>query len=102
MLYRVRRELDDTAAPGPWIAAAHALAAKGIISEDGLRYFLEIFLECVTLRSTVSDPEMLRLSEEMRRVELAHGLGEDDYWLLDEAPAEWRALSDAWERRDDE
>ncbi len=44
---------------------------------------------------------MLRISSEMQRIERAHGLTEDEYWTLDEAPPDWRALSEEWDRRDD-
>ena len=100
ILFRIRKELDGSPEPGPWLAAARSLEARGVISADAVVYFAEIFLECVTLQATGSDPELLHLHDEMERVERAHGLREDEYWHLDEAPAEWNALNEAWERRD--
>lgn len=99
---RIREELDRTPEPGPWIAAARALEATGAISSDAVYYFAEIFLECLTAHAAWHDAEMLRLYGEMNRVKRAHGLGDDDDWLVHEAPAEWQALNAAWERRDDE
>lgn len=37
----------------------------------------------------------------MERVKRAHGLDEDEDWLLTDAPAEWQALNAAWDRRDE-
>ncbi len=100
ILWRIREELDRNPDPGPWIAAARALAAEGTISDDAVFYFVEIFLECVTAHAAVNDPEMVRLGEEMIGIERAHGLDEDEAWLVSEAPAEWHALNAAWDRRD--
>jgi len=102
ILERIRVELDRTPEPGPWIAAARSLEAKGAISADAVYYFVELFLECITAQAAWNDPEMLRLYGEMDRVKREHGLGEDDDWLVHEAPAEWQALNAAWDRRDEE
>lgn len=102
ILGRIREELDRTPEPGPWIAAARALAAKGAVTADAVYYFVEIFLECITARAAWNDPEMLRLDGEMNRVKREHGLDEDDDWLVHEGPAAWQALNAAWDRRDHE
>lgn len=99
---RIREELDRTPEPGPWIAAARALEAKGAISTDAVYYFVEIFLECITAQAAWNDPELLRLYGEMNRVKREHGLGEDEDWLVHEAPAAWQTLNAAWDRRDEE
>lgn len=102
ILFRIREELDRTPEPGPWIAAARALAAKEAISADAVYYFVEIFLECITARAASNDPEMLRLYGEIDRVKLESGLDEDEDWLVGEGPPEWQALTAAWDRREEE
>ncbi len=82
-------------------AAARSLEARGIISVDASVYFTERFLECVSFHASNTDAELVRLSAEMRRIEKEHGLSEDDFWAIDEAPPEWRVLSNAWDQRDD-
>lgn len=99
---RIREELDRTPEPGPWIAAARALAAKEAISADAVYYFVETFLDCITARAYSNDPEILRLNGEIDRVRFEYGLSEDEDWLVNEGPPEWRALTAAWDRRDDE
>lgn len=102
MLRRIRDDLDATIESGPWIAGARTLNERLIISDDTLYYFVELFTECLVYEGSRSDSELVRISDEMQQIERAHGLGEDDYWRIDEAPAEWRSLNDAWERRADE
>jgi hypothetical protein len=99
MLGRVRQDLDARPEPGPWIVAARTLSERLIISFDALYYFAELFTECLLLEASGTDPELLRIESEMETLERAHGLREDEYWHLDDAPEEWRALSDAWDRR---
>ncbi len=98
---RILIELDESCSLGPWIAAARSLEARGIISFDAAVHFAERFLECISFRSSSTDAEKVRLSEGMQRIEKEHGLTEEEYWTLDEAPPEWLALSEAWDRRDD-
>ena len=102
ILGRIREELDRTPEPGPWIAAARSLEAQGAISADAVYYFVELFLECITAHAAWNDPELLRIYGEMNRVKREHSLGEDDDWLVHEAPAAWQTLNAAWERRDEE
>jgi hypothetical protein len=101
MMRRIVIELDESAEPGPWIAAARSLEARAIISFDAVVHFTEKFLESVSFRSSTSDAEMVRLSDEMERIERSHGLTEDEHWTLDQAPPEWLVLSEAWDRRND-
>jgi hypothetical protein len=98
---RIVLALDETAEPGPWIAAARSLEARGTISFDAVAYFAGRFLECISFHSSTCDAEMLRISDEMRRIEKVHGLHEDESWSLDEAPPEWLDLNKAWDQRDD-
>lgn len=99
MLMRIRQDLDARPEPDAWIVAARTLSERLIISFDALYYFAEVFTECLLLEASGADPELLRIESEMETVEQAHGLREDEYWHLDDAPEEWRALSDAWDLR---
>lgn len=99
---RIRDEVDRSGAVGPWIAAARALAADGVITADAALFLVEAFLDAVTYASLESDPEMVRICEEMDRVKREHGLDEDEEWYVDEGPEEFERLNDEWERRDHE
>lgn len=99
---RICEELERTPEPGPWIAAARTLAARGDISTNAVYHLVEMFLDGITAHAASNDPEMLRLYGEMDRVKREHGMAEDDDWRVDEGPAEWQALNSAWDRRDDE
>lgn len=97
---RILEELEETPEPGPWIAAARTLAAERLISDDAIHYFVEILLQCITGHAASHDAEMLRLYAEIDKVKRAHGLGDDEDWYIDEAPAEWLVLNAAWDARD--
>lgn len=102
MMSCILKELEETPEPGPWIAAARGLAAEGLLADDAVHYFVERFLECITGHSAGHDAEMLRLYAEIDKVKRAHGLGDDEDWLVHEAPPEWQALNAAWDERDRE
>src|SRR4051794_5175966 len=100
-LARIRDDLDANPDPGPWIAGARTLSERLIISENTFYYFVELFTECLVFRASSSDPELLRLHMEMEQVERAHGLRDDEFWEVEHAPDDWKALDDAWNSRAD-
>jgi hypothetical protein len=99
MWARILDGLDAAPEPAPWISAARTLSERLIISEDAFYWFVEGFTECLVLHASENDPELLRLRAEMDQIEKTHGLREGEYWTLDDAPSDWRALSDEWEDR---
>jgi len=101
MLARIRDDLDARPDAGAWIAAARTLSERLIISENAFYYFAELFTECLVLAASESDPELRRLRDEMEDIERAHGLRDDEYWHLDDAPDDWRVLNEAWDSRAD-
>ena len=99
MWARILDGLDLAPEPAPWISAARTLSERLIISEDAFYWFVEGLTECLVLHASETDPTLLQLREAMQQIERAHGLREDQYWDLDNAPSEWRTLSDEWEDR---
>jgi hypothetical protein len=102
MFARIREGLDADPKPGPWIAAARTLSERLIISDDTLYYLVEMFTECLVYAGSQSDPELVRISDEIEAIERAHGLNGDEYWRLDEGPPEWQRLNENWDHRADE
>jgi hypothetical protein len=98
---RILNDLDADPEPGPWLDAARTLRDRLIISENAYCYLGEKLTECVVARSTEIDAELKRIGEAIEAVEEAHGLRDDEYWLVDDGPDEWRELNDAWNRRAD-
>ena len=98
---RIFRQIrnDDHAEPATWIGAARTLHGAGTITRDVYWYFVTMFLDDVMDRMHDQDPELLRLSDEMRAIEASHGLDEDDSFFIDEGPADWREANASWERR---
>jgi len=101
MMSRIRNDLDASPDPAPWLAAARTLSERLIISEHSWYYLAELLTECLVYKGSSEDPELVRLYAEMERIEREHGLAEDEYWHIHEAPAEWRALEAAWNQRAD-
>ena len=102
MLERILQDLDADPNPAPWLDGARTLWERLIISEDTLYYLVEMFTECLVLRGSSEDADLARLRKEMEAIERARGLREGEYWHLDEAPADWLALDEQWNRRSDE
>lgn len=102
MFVRIRQQLLDDPNAVPWLAAAHALHARGKISRDVLRYLTAIFVECITAKASESDPELCAIRLQMEAIEEAAGLNAEQSWTAREAPAAWRALDERWNVRSDE
>jgi hypothetical protein len=72
----------------------------GALSDDEAHYLIGFFTESFTFRFSDTDAELLDLHAQMRAVEARYGLPEEEGgFLLSEAPPEWLALSQAWDRR---
>jgi hypothetical protein len=99
MWARILDGLDAVPEPAPWISAARTLSERLIISEDAFYWFVEGFTECLVLQASQSDPMLLQLREAMQQIERAHGLRDGEFWEMEEAPSDWRALSDEWQDR---
>jgi hypothetical protein len=98
MLERIEDDLDASREPAPWIAAARTLSERLIISENAFYYFAELFCEPLLYAAATTDPELVRLSTEMRSIEATHGVRDGDYWMPDEATPEWLELNEEWDR----
>ena len=102
MLKRIRDDLGANPDPAPWLNAARTIWERLLISEDSWLYLVELFTECLEEHGFRHDPELVRISSEMEAIERAHGLGEDQYWRLHEAPADWKELETAGNVRADD
>lgn len=101
MFVRIRQQLLGDPDAAPWLAAAHSLRERGVIGDDVLRYLAGIFVECIAAHASDTDPALCAIREEMVAMELAAGLGADESWTRDEAPAAWRDLDERWNSRSD-
>lgn len=100
-LDRILNDLDAAPAPAPWISAARTLSERLIISEDAFLYFAMLFTDCALLEESERDPELTRLADAMIVIERAHRLRDDETFVVEDAPEDWRALNESWERRAD-
>ena len=76
-----------------------AMRDTGALEQNEAWHLLYWTLERMSDQWTQTDAELVRLTTEMEEIERSHGLGDDEYFHLDDAPADWLALSNAWDRR---
>jgi hypothetical protein len=94
------RELMETgAAIEPWSGAVQLARDVGAVGDDHAYYLLDILTESVVGLATETDEILLDFRDQMDAVERRNGLGEDDFYLLDEAPHDWLELNRQWDRR---
>ncbi|MGH7711091.1 MAG: hypothetical protein ACREOG_07395 [Gemmatimonadaceae bacterium] len=91
--------LDGAADVEPWIRAAHELRASGIIDDDGLVYFAAMFLECLTQGDAVSDPDLVRIQDNIDALDRQHDANDAEGDVeVDDLP-EMQALYAAYDAR---
>jgi hypothetical protein len=71
----------------------------GAIQENEAWHLLYWITEQESFRWVATDPELLRLTAAMDEIERSHGLTEEEFFTLGDAPADWMALSNEWDRR---
>ena len=101
MFSRIHYDLDSTQDIGPWMNGLSTLRDRLLISEDET-YYLAATLAESALYGAQRDPDLDRMSDELKAIEAANGLSEDEGYDVDDAPDDWRALNTAWEARADE
>lgn len=76
-----------------------AMRDTGALEQNEAWHLLYWMLEQMSDQWTETDAELLRLTAGMEAIERSHGLADDEYFHLDDAPADFLALSNAWDRR---
>lgn len=76
-----------------------AMRDTGALEQNEAWHLLYWILEQMSDQWTETDAELVRLTAAMEAVERSHGLADDEYFHLDDAPADFLALSNAWDRR---
>ncbi len=84
------REVD------PIMRMIQAMGDAGLFSRAERFFLLGSLGDAVVPSRASEDPRFPEVEQAMERVRLEHGLGEDEEWLLHEAPDEYRALNDEW------
>lgn len=84
------RDLD------PVMRLVQSMADAGIYSTSAKLYLMAQISEAVLPSRANEEPRFAEVDREIEEVKRAHGLGEDDDWFLDDAPAEYVRLSNEW------
>lgn len=82
----------------PWLRAARILGDTGAAAADEVTFLIFRLSEGAAGGQSEDDPEMARLMREIDEIRRAHGLAEDEDWLLGEGPEEWETLNHEWEQ----
>jgi hypothetical protein len=78
------------------VGYVQAMRDLGTLADDAAFYLLAILTEEAMISRMDDDARLTALRDRMEAIERAAGLGEDEAFLIDEAPAEWKAASDEW------
>jgi hypothetical protein len=101
MFARIREDLDATQDVGPWLGGLATLRDRLLVSDDETYFLAETFAEAAVF-GMQRDPELDRIADAMKAIEAANGLRDDESYLVDEGPEDWRELNGAWDQRADE
>lgn len=71
----------------------------GVLKEHEAWHLFYWITEGMSFHWSATDPELERLTGEIDAIERSHALSEDESFFVDDAPADWTALSKEWERR---
>jgi len=82
------------------VALAKALYLSRRITKQEFIFFATYPVENVfhgRMAEGVFDSELKHISDTMKEIERAHGLGPDEYWKINDAPLEFKKLDNEWQ-----
>lgn len=82
----------------PVMRMIQALGDAGVFSDEERFFLLASIGDAVLPTRAREDPRFDEVERAMEDVRTAHGLTDDEEWLLDESPAEYQALAQEWDR----
>lgn len=100
----VHGAVSDVLAHDPELARemlrlVQAMRDTGALLESEAWYLLYWITEQMSFHWSATDPQLVRLSAAIDASERSHGLVEDESFHVDDAPADWTALTHEWSRR---
>lgn len=85
----------------PVMRMIQALSDAGIFSHEQRFFLLASIGDAVLPTRAREDPRFEEVERAMEALRTAHGLTDEEDWMLAESPAEYQALSDEWDRISD-
>lgn len=101
LLRGMRRAVERGADPEPWVRGVQVARDLGVIDDDGACYLVSLLVEDAIGASIDQDATLRSIAAEMDAIERREGLAEDEFYFVNEAPADWQALSHRWDARFD-
>lgn len=99
LLNGMRASVEQDGDAARWIRAVLVARDTGALGDAPSVYLLDIITEAAVGRQTDTDPILVALAAQLREIERADGLDDDEAYLLDDAPAEWLELNRRWDSR---
>ena len=96
LVYHAVTIVEQTGIPDSWIIEVARGRDRGAISTAVAHHLIRVFAESAMMQLANADPVLVELEAQIDRIEREHGFEEDETWPVNEGPAEWRALNDAW------
>ncbi len=82
----------------PLMRMIQALGDAGVFSDEERFFLLASVADAVMPTRAREDPRFDEVERAMEEVRTAHGLTDEEDWLLAESPAEYQALAQEWDR----
>jgi hypothetical protein len=98
--YEAWRRLTAESTDDERLAVYRSVRDSGLVPEDAGLYLVCWQISQMTER--LADTVLSEFDDRLDAIRTAHGLAEDEDWSLAEAPPEYRAVSDEYERASDE
>lgn len=94
--------VERTGQPDAWIREVSSARTRGTLSPSVANFLIYQLAEWATVPLSGTHPLLSQLEARMEAIEREHGLKKGEYFLLNEAPVEWRAVNRVWEAVVDE
>jgi hypothetical protein len=83
--------------PEPWTREVQRARDAGLLAPGVAWFLIYKFVESAMFECVATDPELVALGERIEAIERAEGLGDDEYFHVNEGPPEWKEATRAWE-----
>jgi hypothetical protein len=82
--------------PEPWMREVQRARDAGLLGEEIAWFLLYRFVDAAMFMVVDTDPELTGLGARIDEIERAHGLDENDAFLVGQGPPEWEEATRAW------
>lgn len=89
--------VEESGDPDPWIREVQRARDGGMLGEGFAWFLIYQFVQASMFSVVNTDPDLSVLGARIEEIERAHGLGEDESFLVGEGPPDWEQATRAWD-----